>query len=119
MTAATTVAEYDAQLRAWKLRLCEWVGLNPDEVYALNHSREVITWQAIEQQPEPKQGKPLNTSISGDGDTVTYSGEIYLGYPDIERMVEACGPKPQLLTREQELMLKGLAAERAEEDRYA
>lgn len=110
-------------LRTYNLAAAEWLGLDPGQVYRMDvtepapssdsyspPSLVTVRWTATERQT-PKVGyREWGTHYDLDG--VSHSGRITLNAPDGEAFMAAIGPKPRQFTREQELILKGLAAER-------
>lgn len=124
VTVSPTLSEYAENLRAWQAAVATWLGLDPARVFALRDDRAGdildISW-GTHSPDRPIRGHwrgwvPVATG-SDSGDPTIFRGEVALDGPDQAELARTVGEKPQLLTREQELMLRGLAAE--EESRRA
>lgn len=106
---------YLEDLRAWRRRLCEHLGLNPEQVFRLDDLPDyTVGWRATDpQDPAVGLATPVRAERTGD-DPVFYRGEVLFRPDEWEEVIAAIGPKPELLTREEKLILKGLAAEAAD-----
>lgn len=114
--APESVTEYTEKLREWQRGVCEWMGWNADEVYEITDTLDgpwlKIEWTAFTQQPPPRVGYPLPLSGWGDEDGTRFRGGAVLRGDEPDTLRAAVGEKPRLLSRNDELILKGLACER-------
>lgn len=122
--AARHPREYPELLRQWKFRVCAALEMNPAQVFRLNEKLQSapwpyepgwdLHWRAIEPQ-QPTGVTAYQEYPWSDGEnSVCHKGTANLTPTEWAAVLEVAGPKPQLFTREQELILKGLAAEERE-----
>lgn len=106
------VREYVEALNAYNRAVCEWLGMDPAEVFRLDEVCGVVRWEAI--APQQPRGQTAPGLYCNGDDPVVYTGETALSWQDTMAMRAEVGEKPRQFTRAQELMLKGLAAEARE-----
>lgn len=118
MPTKTDPTGYSERLREWQCGVVGWLGLNSSEVYRLEVTRErhmrAVGWKAIARQPDPRVGRAGPRGLQSDGERVTHTGSVWLTPPEWADLIGDAGEEPELLTRQQESMLRGLAAEAAD-----
>lgn len=116
------VAKMD-EIRAWERRACEWLGLDIEAAFKVEdnlgtlarpkpdteHLRLYVSLVADRSMPdEPSRGHFLGWDAHGDGETTTLVAKVALDWPDEQEFMERVGPRPSILSLEQELMVRGL-----------
>jgi hypothetical protein len=120
-----SIAAYEVDLRAWKLRLAEHLELDPERVIdidtaaSLNGIPQVVTWTALDDTQPKGGGALLNLSVGAEGE-VLISGELPLrSYDEAKALHAAIGDKPQMFTPEEEARLRALSDYRTHGDPYS
>lgn len=119
----TDPTEYGELLRGWRQRVCEHLGMDPTQVLMLDDTREArggitLAWTAVSRQ-ESRIGSMYRWAWESSGnadDGPRFTAWAGLSPFEWAEVIAVAGEKPRLLTREQELMLKGLVAEAAERE---
>ena len=116
-----TLSEFDERLCEWRARVCEHLGMDSTQVLSLDETHEprggvAIEWKAISHQ-EPRIGSMYEWAWKSSGDAggdPVFTGRAGMSPYEWADVLVVAGEKPRLLTREQELMLKGLLAAEAQ-----
>lgn len=99
--------EYEEDLRAYNLRLAEWLGLDPESVVRLDENKTGATgpldppglrieWTATERQTASRGfNGHWSASGSADGPTI-YEGRVVLDFVELREMRAAVGERPGL-----------------------
>lgn len=112
MSVPKQVSEYTEKLREWQRRVCEHLGMDPEQVFQLHDYPESygarrLEWKATDPQ-EPNAGNTRQWRESGGWDLVYATGETHLRPEEWESVIAAAGPKPEMFTPEQERRLEEL-----------
>ena len=98
--------KYIEDMRAYRLRQAEWLGLDPTQVFDLDDSRTKptdpttppemrITWQATNRQ-HLSRGHDAGWGVEQmSDDPPKYSGAVVLDWMLLQEMDEAIGEKPK------------------------
>lgn len=104
--------EFRVAVQQRDLRLAAWVGLDPASVFKLDdydpdeNGMVKVTWQSTVME-RPTRGALTETGGYCYGDEPTrYTGTLMLDPLDAEAMLAVVGPKPRMLTLEQEAQLR-------------
>lgn len=123
MSKTATMNEYTERLREWQCAVVEWMGWDPEQVYQLDDYIDGgwhrLDWRALERQSSPRRGYEVPLSFQSDHvDGIRFQGGARFHDPaEWDELIAAVGEKPRLITRDQELILKGLAYKREVEGR--
>jgi hypothetical protein len=116
-----------AALRAWQLRLTEHLGMDPEQVVRIHDTPHSyvpqipggptfiqcgrrVAWEALEEQtPRIGYASPPSYYSSGDvDDPPRVRATVVLRPEEWAETLDAIGPKPELLTSDEELALRRL-----------
>lgn len=104
--------EYGHHLRRWHASIATHLGWDANQVISiwddLDHSPPSVSYRAVARQPDPLMGRSEPYSVTSDGESTYWRGQVVLADKEAADLLETVGPKPRLMTREQELMLKGM-----------
>lgn len=99
--------EYGKELRAYNLRLAEWLGLDPHSVFRLDENKTGATgpldppglrveWTATERQTASR-GFNDHWSVSGGAEEPTiYEGRVVLDFVELREMRAGVGERPEV-----------------------
>ena len=107
------VAAYAADLAAWKRRLAEALGLDPEAVLDIDADPDQgvpqsITWKSLDDTGLPDARMSIESDgASDDGNGLRFSFEYPIRtYDEAKRVHDAAGDKPQMFTPEAEARLR-------------
>lgn len=105
--ASPVLTEYNKELRAYELRLAEWLGLDPHSVFRLHENKTGATgpldppglrvsWTATERQAATRGFNDHWSASGGADEPTTYEGRVALDFDDLREMRAAVGERPEL-----------------------
>jgi hypothetical protein len=111
-----TPTEYSEKLKAWKLAVCEWLGLPTDEVFDLDVIHDSVrrmwqpgdtrVWWKAGAQHQPARGLFDRWDAEGDMDGIVFTGWVGLSPREAEELHEHAGEKPEFMSAEEEARLR-------------
>ena len=117
------VSDFTEALRAYQLRLAEWLGLDASLAFDMRetdvlraeglapHLMTDVRWRSGDRPlpVEASEGRvPMPLCGESDGETTIFTNGVSLDGMETERMREAVGARPEMFTPEQALALDGL-----------
>jgi hypothetical protein len=95
--------------------VAEWLGLDLQSTYQVSadYDNGTIVWASVAQE-QPRHGQ-TNRGFYSDGERTVCTGETWLDGVEVESFRATVGPRPRLMTRDEELRLKGLLYEQERE----
>lgn len=115
--------EHVEAMRAYHLRLAEWLGIDPSLAFdlrdedvpcgepPLSYLMTTVRWKSADRPLSIKASAgraEMALCFQADGETVVFTNGVSLDGMETERMREAVGQRPDMFTPEQRLMLDGL-----------
>lgn len=109
--------DFSEALRVWKKSVIEWVGLDPVDVLDADVREDdygfaCVEWESID-DARPTRGKFERfdmRSQEGAPRGVIFTGFAHLDFEDAKVIRDEVGPKPRIMSTEDEIRLRGMLA---------
>lgn len=112
MTTKAELEAYDAEQRAYVLRLCAWMGLDPAKLLTIEDVDVPVTdpspiamppgvdvtWTTINERVPPAEHAgqyPLPPRMEYDGEVSRFRDGVHLDWSEVDRLRSEVGERPQ------------------------